>query len=544
MAIPPAAAAESESTALNATLTAYLASLAAIADCLGQACPEVGEPYRKRLHRLRGRLAFRATAGEVEESGVAVADQLNDFASLAARYLDQRGKEMARTIDALEQTVVLLAQRQEFYGARLRQFAKQMEITQYPTDPDHMAEVVDLQVSGLLSVVESMGREAQSLVTRMQCDLEGAEQRLAEAEIADPATGLLNRREMERQIEARRVAARNPDTPVLLRFTLSTVPPDEVSLRIGEKLTSHFRHRDLIARWSATEFMVLFDGAREIAKSRSAQAIPWLAGTYPTGDGGSLDLAVEATLVEPEGTEAHNPQEISDPATGLLNRSEMERRIEVCRTANPDAPVLLRFTLSTAPPDQVSRRIGEKLTSHFRPQDLIGRWSETEFMVLFDGAREIAKNRAAQAICWLAGTYPTSDGGNLDVAVEATLMTSADSEHETCVPQPNVDPQAGATADTPEPAGADRGHGTCVPHPSLDPQAGGTADSSEPTAADGGHGTCGPQPNVDPQAGATADSPEPTTANSGDGTCVPPPNLDPQAEPTAHSPEALETVHQ
>ena len=299
MATPHDGAAEPEH-ALNTALSGYLSTLAAVADCLGEACPEVGGPYRQRLHRLRTRLAFRATAGAVEESAVAVAEELHEYSTRAARYLDEHGKEMGRTIASLEQTVMRLAQRQEFYGARLRQFASQMETTQYPSDPEHMSEVISLQVSGLLSVVESMSHEAHSMVSRMQSELEAAEQRLADAEVADPVTGLLNRREMERQIEAHRLGARNPDAPVLLRFTLNSEPPDAVLRTLGEKLTSHFRHRDLIARWSTTEFLVLFDGAREIAESRAQQAIPWLTGSYPAGDGATLDLGVAAGLVPVE----------------------------------------------------------------------------------------------------------------------------------------------------------------------------------------------------------------------------------------------------
>ena len=58
--------------ALQSALSGYLSTLAAIADCVGEACPEVGAPYRQRLHRLRNRLAFQMTPDAVEESASAV----------------------------------------------------------------------------------------------------------------------------------------------------------------------------------------------------------------------------------------------------------------------------------------------------------------------------------------------------------------------------------------------------------------------------------------------------------------------------------------
>ena len=134
--------------------------------------------------------------------------------------------ELRQTIGALETIVKSLAQRQEFYGARLRQFAAQMETTPYPTDPEHLAEVVALQAAGLLGCVESMSNDTQSLVARMRDELAAVTQRLEDAEVTDRLTGLMNRKEMERQIEQRRAAG---EEPVLVVFELSGDVRDEVA---------------------------------------------------------------------------------------------------------------------------------------------------------------------------------------------------------------------------------------------------------------------------------------------------------------------------
>jgi GGDEF domain-containing protein len=283
--------------ALQTALNGYLSTLAAIADCVGEACPEIGSPYRQRLHRLRTRLAFQLTPESMEDSVVSVAGELDEYAERASGYINLHAKQFARAIAALEETVHAMAERQEFYGSRLRQFAAQMERTRYPTEPEHIAEVIALQVSGLLSVVDSMSHEAESLVARLQAQIEAAEHRLADAQIADPVTGLLNRREMERQIAARRHEA----DPVLLRFVISArdggEPPSPVMRVAAEKLTGHFRHRDLIARWRPGEFLVLFDGRQEIAQKRATQAVPWLAGSYSSPEG-AVEVSVEAGLVQ------------------------------------------------------------------------------------------------------------------------------------------------------------------------------------------------------------------------------------------------------
>jgi hypothetical protein len=282
-----------EQTALNC----YLSSLLALANCLGDACPEIGGLYRHRLTRLRSRLAFDSSPDAIEESARAVEGELKEYSSKTLAYVEQHGLELKAAIVALEQIVRSLAQRQDFYGARLRQFAAQMETTTYPTDHEHLQEVVTLQASGLLSCVESMAHETHSLMIRMQNELVAVEQRLKEAEVTDPLTGLMNRREMERQIEARRSSG---EPPVLIQFQLSGDVDDDVAKQVAARLASQFRHKDFISRWTDTEFMVLFQGPVEIAQMRAEQIVPWIAGRYLLDTGDSVQVFVDARLMQSE----------------------------------------------------------------------------------------------------------------------------------------------------------------------------------------------------------------------------------------------------
>ena len=284
-------------SALHTAVDCYLSSLLAMATCVGDACPEIGGLYRHRLTRLRSRLAFDSSPEAIEEATRAVEAELKEYASKASGYVAQHGLELKATIGGLEEIVRTLAQRQDFYGARLRQFAVQMETTAYPVEPEHLKEVVALQVAGLMSCVESMAHEAHSLMTRMHNELAAVEQRLKEAEVTDPITGLMNRREMERQIEARKTAG---ETPVLLHFHLSGEINDEVAKQVGARLGSQFRHKDFVSRWTDTEFIVLFQGPVEIAQMRADQIVPWVAGRYLLDSGETVQVGVEVRLIQPE----------------------------------------------------------------------------------------------------------------------------------------------------------------------------------------------------------------------------------------------------
>lgn len=273
---------------LQKTTDCFLAMLSDVGDCLAEACPEVGGPYQHRFGRLKTRLAFDPQAEAVEESYVAVAAELKNYSRKTSAYLDQHGSELRKTIAELENIVRRLAERQDFYGSRLRQFAMQLESGQTPCSA--AAET-------LLRCVEGMTHETRSLVIRMRDEMASVERRLAESEITDPVTGLMNRREMERRIEASKESPA-PMTKVLL--TLSGEVTDEVAQQAADRISTQFRHQEMVGRWGHAEFMVLFQGPPEIAEMRIAQVIPWISGRYALDHGGACEIAVEMRLVDVE----------------------------------------------------------------------------------------------------------------------------------------------------------------------------------------------------------------------------------------------------
>jgi GGDEF domain-containing protein len=285
---------EQHLAALHGTVHSYLSTLQSVAECLGDACPPVGGPYRHRLSRLGKRLAFDSRKDAVEESCTEVSKELTNYAAQASAYLRCHGAELRRAVAGLDELVRTVARRQDFYAARLRQFAIQLETTDYPEDPEHRAEAIALQAAGLNTCIESMGHETQSLVERMRTELASVEQRLAESEITDPVTGLTNRREMERRIQA---AAEGDVIPVLVRFDFGVPVPVEAARQVGARIGSQFRYNDVVCRWSDHEFLVLFQGTREIAKARAGQVVPWVAGRYLLDTGEITEIHVEASLV-------------------------------------------------------------------------------------------------------------------------------------------------------------------------------------------------------------------------------------------------------
>ena len=282
---------------LSNAVAAYLSTMTVTADCLEQSLPDVGGPYRKRIHSLLSRVSFDASREAIADSAQVLQDDLKDYATVAKQVRIKRSLELERGVLALSDMVENLTTRQEFYNNRLRKFAEQMEKAAYPSDPNTYSELMALQGAALRGLVENMHQEAASTSTKMREQMTELDQRLAGAASTDAVTGVINRQELERQIEAHTM---HGATFSLLLFQLDGPISDEVLRMAASKLSTQFRHRDRIGRWGHKEFGVLFLGSDELAKSRAGQVASRISGRYLLDNGESALIEAHARLLLPE----------------------------------------------------------------------------------------------------------------------------------------------------------------------------------------------------------------------------------------------------
>ena len=282
---------------LSNAVAAYLTTMGVTADCLEQSFPEVGSPYRKRIHSLLSRVSFEATREAIAESAQALQDDLKDYATVAKQVRIKRSLELERGVLALSDMVENLTQRQEFYSSRLRKFAAQMERATYPTDAKSFSEVMALQAAALRSLVATVSQEAGSMAAKMREQMTELDQRLAGAASTDAVTGVINRQELERQIEAHTMHGASFS---LLLFHLDGPISDEVLRMAAAKISTQFRHRDRIGRWGHKEFAVLFLGTDELARARAGQVASRISGRYLLDNGESALIEAHARLLLPE----------------------------------------------------------------------------------------------------------------------------------------------------------------------------------------------------------------------------------------------------
>jgi GGDEF domain-containing protein/NTP pyrophosphatase (non-canonical NTP hydrolase) len=273
---------------LSSSVACYLRTLTAVADCLGQACREVGGPYRRRIGQLRARLSFEPTREALKDSARTLEEELKDYATVVARYWDHHDLDLRCAILTLEDIVEGMAHRNEFHRSRLQELAARMEAAN-PGDSAHSARAA----AELRQCIDSMGHETGSMLTRMREEAAAVEERLRGTQSTDHSTGLLNCGEITRQIEAYR---RNGLVFSLLRFELQGALGEQVMKQAAAKLGTQFRHCDRIARWSEREFLVLFQGPAEVAESRATEVAQLLAGRYDLESGVYVEIAVRSHL--------------------------------------------------------------------------------------------------------------------------------------------------------------------------------------------------------------------------------------------------------
>jgi GGDEF domain-containing protein len=282
---------------LSNAVAAYLSTMGVTADCLEKSFPEVGGPYRKRIHSLLSRVSFDATREAIADSAHVLQDDLKDYATVANDVRIQRSLELERGVLALGDIVDDLTQRHEFFRSRLRKFAEHMEKSTYPADTNSFREVMALQAAALHGLVDNMSQEARSMSAKMLEQMIDLDQRLAGAASTDAVTGVINRQEMDRQIKAHTV---HGAVFSLLIFQLDGPIGDEVLRIVAGKLSTLFRYRDRVGRWDRKEFAVLFLGANELARTRGIQAASRISRRYSLENGETVLIEAHVRLLLPE----------------------------------------------------------------------------------------------------------------------------------------------------------------------------------------------------------------------------------------------------
>jgi diguanylate cyclase len=171
-----------------------------------------------------------------------------------------------------------------------------------------------------------MRDENEATIAKLRGEVSGVQKRLDEAERladTDPLTGILNRRGMERRIEAL-IQNRREFCVMLLdlnRFKgindrYGHQCGDEILLAFGRRLSTEIRVSDAVCRWGGDEFLATLCCPYREALERSQQIAKRVCGRYTVQK--NLHLEVSASVGLSQYRTGQTSQEVFAAADSLL----------------------------------------------------------------------------------------------------------------------------------------------------------------------------------------------------------------------------------
>ena len=307
LSTPEAAHGEQQSA-----LTCYQSAILAIAKCMAEVCPRVGLVYNHRLLRLPRRLGFDATPQALAASREALEADLAEYGQAAGAWINA-GIELAKEIlETASKATDGNGHTDELHAAMMEELAEQMEISAEVDDATHVRIALKRYATGLRSYVHRRKKETPPALSDLQRRVEALADWMGNASptnIIDSLTGLLNRDEAERQLQAY-LKRQKPFCVLLFEWTEArSVPPqfgrsgaDQILKALGDRLITLVRPRDVVYRWSEDQLAVIFECVGDEATARSVKIADWLSSKYSAVVDGivwKVEAQAAVAVVEP-----------------------------------------------------------------------------------------------------------------------------------------------------------------------------------------------------------------------------------------------------
>ncbi|MEO8026650.1 MAG: GGDEF domain-containing protein [Bryobacteraceae bacterium] len=271
------------------------------------------ESTRDRLREIQGTAERSTDPVSLNESRGQFRGVLRDYQQRAHGQIGRLRSDLESALVAMQSVADSMAARDDDHQGQIsRELIRLRAVTAFQDLPK-MRDGVAAAVQGIESCVERMQRENQLIVAQL-CDeirvLHARVDAVSKIATLDPATGLLNRQQMELCIES----AASPDStkPVCLVYTAvrnfkllchqsgrQTV--DVAMAALGARLRNIFGSEFQISRWSDDEVLALVPGDPARAMSLSKQAALQTPGTYPIqvlGQLRTVTLKTQVTFLE------------------------------------------------------------------------------------------------------------------------------------------------------------------------------------------------------------------------------------------------------
>jgi GGDEF domain-containing protein len=259
----------------------------AMAKSMRAVCSRAGLVYGDRLMRLPRRLGFDATAEKLEESLDILETDLGEYTEATTAWLDagaSLAREILATVAASDSST---HEGQNLHVAMLEDLAKQMAVSAELDNGADLRPALKRYALGLRSYLQTRRGETRSSLKDLQALAGELSKWLARADPShstDLSTGLANRAEIEREIEASWSTAR-PISALIFEWREENpagADPHVIAKQLADRLADLVRPHDIVGRWNENQFAVIFECSQKEAMQRAHTIAEWLTGDYST----------------------------------------------------------------------------------------------------------------------------------------------------------------------------------------------------------------------------------------------------------------------
>jgi diguanylate cyclase (GGDEF)-like protein len=292
---------------LPKAIAAYRSALLEMGSCSVQACPALGEDFKRGMGEIEGTISAAITCESLAATEKSVREKLRDWGRRTARHYQQKAGEvkeilivMARTAESVGARDQRCAQQIREVTTRLKQIANLDDLTEIRSSIENSA--LELKTS-----IDRMTEEGKAAVDQLRAEVTTFQVRLEQAEhiaSVDPLTGLRSRLCMENHFERRMesglpfcVAIIDIDGFKKVNDGLGHLAGDELLQQFATELNSACRSTDIAGRWGGDEFIILLDCNMAGARSQAERLMNWVCGNYSIGGGsGQSKVKLDASI--------------------------------------------------------------------------------------------------------------------------------------------------------------------------------------------------------------------------------------------------------
>jgi len=320
-----------------ALLSAYQLALRAMGSNGQRAIPTLGELVHTALARIGDSLNRSSSPESILGSGRMVEEQLVQWADKAQQLQKQSEQAITDLLRLVSESTKSTGTRDEKFSREIAELGDHLRKTAGLDSLPAIRRSITEDASALTICVARMVEEGRESVRKLTSQVADYQTRLLASErraLADPLTGLCNRRGFEHQLELR-VRYGKPFSLLVVDLNGFKAANDKYGHPVGDEilrqfageLKAQFLPEDTVARWGGDEFAVVVTGGVKEGLARADRVRHWALGEYKiTVDSRTISIMVDAAL----GVMAWNGSE-SGPELFARADKEMYRMKEKAR---------------------------------------------------------------------------------------------------------------------------------------------------------------------------------------------------------------------